>query len=183
MNIERALEAILFYKSEPASISWLAKVLEIDISQIKEAAQILQISLKDRGIRLLMTEEELALVTSTEMTEIIDKITKQEYQGELGKAGLETLSLILYKNPISRVEIDYVRGVNSSFIVRHLTIRGLIERLKNPKDPRGYVYQPTIKLLAFVGISGTEDLPQYRDAHSKLGYFLNQNDEPLKPQN
>lgn len=178
MNLERALEAILFYKSEPTSISWLSKVLETDVSEIKEAAQVLEINLKSRGIRLILSDEEMTLVTSTEMAEIINKIAKQEYQGELGKAGLETLSLILYKNPISRAEIDYVRGVNSSFIVRHLTIRGLIERIKNPNDPRGYVYKPTLKLLAFMGVSDIEDLPQYNDVHTKLGHFLNQNEGP-----
>jgi segregation and condensation protein B len=72
---------------------------------------------------------------------------------DLGKAGLETLSIILYQGPISRAEIDYIRGVNSNFILRNLLIRGLIERVENPHDQRSFLYKPTLELISYLGLS------------------------------
>jgi segregation and condensation protein B len=74
---------------------------------------------------------------------------------------LETISIIAYKGPVSRAEIDYIRGVQSNFILRNLQIRGLVEKITNEKDHRSFLYRPTFELLQFLGVSRIEDLPEY----------------------
>jgi segregation and condensation protein B len=102
-------------------------------------------------------------------------LTKEELTRDLGKAGLETLSIILYQGPISRANIDYIRGVNSQFIVRNLLIRGLIDRVENPKDARSYIYKTTIDLLSHLGISKIEELPEYEQVRKDIdSYATNQ---------
>jgi chromosome segregation and condensation protein ScpB len=74
------------------------------------------------------------LGTVPEASELIEKIIKDELTRELGKSSLETLTIILYKSPIAKPEIDYIRGVNSNYILRNLLVRGLVEKISNPKD-------------------------------------------------
>src|SRR3989344_340255 len=81
----------------------------------------------------------------------------REFYSELSRASLETLAIILYKGPISRREIDHIRGVNSGLILRSLMIRGLIERTEGTE--RSYSYKATLKLLEHLGITRREDLP------------------------
>jgi len=86
---------------------------------------------------------------------------KEELNKELSKASLETLSIILYKNGVGRSLIDYIRGVNSSFTLRALSIRGLIEKSIDKEDSRRYIYKPTFELLSFMGVKSVEELPDY----------------------
>ncbi|MBI2099909.1 MAG: SMC-Scp complex subunit ScpB, partial [Candidatus Vogelbacteria bacterium] len=78
------------------------------------------------------------------------------------------LTIVLYKGPLTRAEIDYIRGVNSSFILRHLSIRGLVERIPNPKDARSFLYRPTFDLFQHLGLSKIEELPEYGELISQL---------------
>ena len=89
---------------------------------------------------------------------------------DLGRAGLETISIILYKNPVTKNEIDFIRGVNSQFIIRNLLIRGLIERIPNPNG-RGNLYQPTFELLRYMGVEKIENLPDYEKVRVSLTSF------------
>ncbi len=93
---------------------------------------------------------------------------------DIGKAGAETLSIVLYKGPISRSEIDRIRGVNSSFILRNLLIRGLVERevVKN-----NALFSITPSLLAHLGISNKTELPNYAQVLDELEKFEQQQNE------
>ena len=92
-------------------------------------------------------------------------------QKDLGKAALETLTIILYRAPVSKGELDYIRGVNSSFILRNLLVRGLVERSINPNDKRSFVYRPTFDLLSHLGIAKIEDLPEYESVGQEIKKF------------
>jgi segregation and condensation protein B len=131
----------------------------------------LEAVLKGRGLTLVQTDEEVMLGTAKELSPLIEKLTKDELSRDLGKAGLETLSIILYQGPITRAEIDYIRGVNSQFIVRNLLIRGLVERVENPKDARSFLYKTTLELLSHLGISKIEDLPEYEAVRKEIESF------------
>ncbi|HEY4493451.1 MAG TPA: SMC-Scp complex subunit ScpB [Candidatus Paceibacterota bacterium] len=174
MKLENLLEAILFHKSEPVNLAWLAKVTKKDLGEINQALAELEQSLQGRpacagrGVVLVKSESEVSLGTHPEAASVIREITKYELSGELGKASLETISIILYQSPISRSSIEYIRGVNSQFTIRHLLIRGLIERVINPNDSRSYLYQPTLELLKFMGLSKKDDLPDYESIKAKL---------------
>jgi segregation and condensation protein B len=83
-------------------------------------------------------------------------------------AGLETLSIVLYLGPVSRSEIDYIRGVNSNFILRNLLMRGLVERIEHETDKRSLKYRPTFELLSFLGIGSVEELPEYETTRAEI---------------
>ena len=185
MNLSSKIEALLFWKSEPIKIRELVSILGENKEKISEALGQLQTELKGRGITLLVSEEEVSLGTSKEHSSFIESIAKEELGKDLSKATLETLSIILYQGPISRSEIDYLRGVNSQFILRSLLIRGLIERVENETDQRIYLYRPTLALLAYLGINKVQDLPEYESVRKDIDYWKkteqkNQNEEGKK---
>ena len=171
MNVEQKLEAILFYKNEPVEIKKLAGILGVEEKEAKEELKKLQDSLQtqNRGICLILTDKEASLATAPEMSALIEQMTKDEMSRGIGKSGLETLAIILYNQTgISRKRIDYVRGVNSTFILRNLLTRGLIEREVSPSDARTFVYKPTIGLLAHIGITRFNDLPEFAEFNKEL---------------
>ncbi len=174
-NITRQIEAILFWKAEPIAIKKLVTLLGegVTIEDVKAGLANLELALSNRGLTVIQTDEEVTLGTSPDLSTLIEKLTKDELSRDLGKAGLETLSIVLYQGPISRADIDYIRGVNSQFILRALMIRGLVERVDNPQDARSFLYKPTLQLLAHMGISKISDLPDYELVRSDIESFKN----------
>jgi segregation and condensation protein B len=166
--LEQKIEAILFYKNEPVEIKKLAQLLGEKEERVREALQNLANSMQGRGVGLVMTESEVGLATAPEMKDFIGQVAKDEMSREIGKAGLETLSIILYNGPVSRREVDYIRGVNSTFILRNLCIRGLVEREPDPKDQRILRYKASISLLAHLGIKRVEELPEFETFKKKI---------------
>ena len=161
LSLDSQIEAILFWKGEPQTIKKLAASLGKKEEEIKAGLEILKEKIKDRGLELVYKDEEVMLGTASRLSHIIERLTKEELVRDLGRAGLETISIIAYKGPISRAEIDYIRGVQSNFILRNLQIRGLVEKITNEKDHRSFLYRPTFELLSFLGVSKIEDLPEY----------------------
>ena len=181
-DISAKIEAILFWKAEPVTIKRLAALLggegkDADLSMVREGLLQLEQRLKGRGLSLVQTEDEAMLGTAKELSPLIERLTKEDLARDLGKAGLETLSIILYQGPISRADIDYIRGVNSQFILRNLLIPGLTERIDNPKDARSFLYKPTLALLAHLGISKIGDLPEYAEVRKEIDGFKNMQQE------
>ncbi|MBU3668558.1 MAG: SMC-Scp complex subunit ScpB [Candidatus Taylorbacteria bacterium] len=177
MNLEQQVEAILFWKGEPVSIKELSKLLGKKDEEIDGAILNLQAHLLNRGIILMRTgsketkDEEVMLGTSPAASELIEKITKDELKKDLGKAALETLAIILYKGPVKRSEIDYIRGVNSTFILRNLLIRGLIEKKPAPNDSRASLYSASFDLLSHLGVSEIKNLPNFDLVQEELRNF------------
>jgi len=182
MNLDSKIEAILFVKGEPVKIKQLARLLEVSVEEIKEAVKILEKKLSDRGLQLIFKEDEILLGTRSVLGPLLEKIQKEELNKELSKAALETLAIILYQNPqgVTRSEIDYIRGVNSSFILRNLAIRGLVEKVPHPFDKRTFVYKASSDLLAYLGVSKIEDLPDYALVQEKLASRAAGQNEELK---
>ncbi|OHA23970.1 MAG: hypothetical protein A3B11_01840 [Candidatus Taylorbacteria bacterium RIFCSPLOWO2_01_FULL_44_26] len=173
MEISQKIEAILFWKGEPMTIKKLTQLIDTDESSIQAGITNLAENLKGRGLTLVENADSVSLGTTKELSGLIEKLNKDDLSGDLGKAGLETISIVLYCGPISRADIDHIRGVNSSFILRALLVRGLIERLENQlTSNRGFVYQPTIALLSHLGISKLNQLPDYPSIRSEIEIFL-----------
>lgn len=167
--MEQKIEAILFYKNGPVEIKKLASILGVSIEEVRAGLNNLQRSLEDRGVCLILTDAEASLATAPQMTDLIEQLAKDEMSREIGKAGLESLAIILYnKAGISRRRIDYIRGVNSTFILRNLIARGLIERSVAAEDQRTFVYKPTIELLAHLGIKSLDQLPNFESLSPEL---------------
>ncbi len=172
MNLAQTLESVLFYFAEPKSIDELVKLLHASREEVNTAINVLRESLSSRGVRLMVAGDIVSLATMPEANDILERIVKEEKEKELGKAALETLSIILYHGPLTRSAVDHIRGVNSTFIVRNLLVRGLIEKIENPEDQRSFLYRPTLDLLRFLGVARVEDLPSYDETRAELEAFL-----------
>jgi len=123
--LEAKLEALLFVYGEAFKIKTLAEKLDAPETAIKEAINQLKKDLdaENRGLSLIILDDRIELVTKPSLSYLIQKVIKDEFDSDLTAASLETLAIIAYLGPCSRAEIDYIRGVNSSFILRNLAIR------------------------------------------------------------
>lgn len=157
------LEALLFIYGEPMEMKKLAKILGVKEAEIKDGVAALETELQraERGLSLVQDKGTVQMVTKPEFSKLLEDITKQEFSESLTPAGLETLSIIAYAGPISRADIEFIRGVNSSFIVRTLLMRGLVERTVDPKRSNTYLYSTSFELLRHLGLSKNSDLPDY----------------------
>ncbi len=157
-----AIEALLFVYGEAMSVKRLAETLRVEEKDVLEAAEFLKKELEENGgLALLISGRDLQLVTRQEFSEAVKKLLKEEIDSELSPASLETLAIIAYLGPVSRAEIDYVRGVNSSFILRNLSVRGLIDRKNNPKHAGTFIYETSMEFLKHIGLDTADKLPEY----------------------
>lgn len=173
-NLSSLVEAILFLKGEPMSASQLAKITERTEPEIGDAIDFLSQDLNGRGVRLIKKENKFMLATAPEFAGTLERLIKEEFDSEISKAASEVISIVLYKGPVARAEIDYIRGVNSSFTVRNLIIRDLIEKIPNPRDSRSFVYKPSVKLLQYLGVKDIKELPDYENFNEKMAMFLDE---------
>ena len=180
MNLESQIEAILFWKGEPISRKKLGEVLKVGQIEINEGIEKLKENLKSRGIVLIEKDNDITLGTAPELSDLIENLQKEELSKDLSKASLETLSIVLYKNGVSRAEIDYIRGVNSSFTLRALSIRGLIEKTLDEKDNRRYIYKPSFELLSYMGVKSVEELPDFSEVNNSINVAAKSLEEEQK---
>lgn len=167
-NLPAVLEAILFYKGGSVSLRELEKAVGSGQNAVEEGLNELAKQLEGRGIRLVREGQSVALGTAPEVQAEIETARREELEGPLGRAGLETLAVIMYRGPLSRADIEYIRGVNASSILRSLLIRGLVERVDNPKDKRSFLYQATTELPAYLGVQSVKELPGYADVVAEI---------------
>ena len=130
------------------------------------------------GLMLLRNGDALQLVTKPEFKDTGEKIVQEEFREELTPASLETLSLVAYLGPVSRPTIDYVRGVNSSFTMRSLLMRGLVERF-HPETGHAYEYRVSFDFLKHMGLDDVRHLPDYEKYRDILKKFEAQEQEPV----
>lgn len=168
MNLDAEIEAMLFYKNEPLSAKKMAAIVGRPEADVKEAITALELRLKNGGLVLISADGEYTLGTAPDAAAIIEKMVKDDLARDLGKASLDTLTIILYYGPVSKAQIDNIRGVNSGFMLRNLLIRGLISRDVNEKDQRSYLYKPTIELLSHLGITSINELPEWEELRRTL---------------
>lgn len=177
MQLESKIEGLLFYKGEDVEIKKLAEIFKVSVEEVEEALKKLEVSLSGRGLVIVRKDNQVVLGISADLSPIIEEIRKEEITKELTKSSLETLSIILYKNGVSRSEIDYIRGVNSSFILRNLLVRGLIEKTIDQKDSRRFLYRPTFDTLSFMGVTSVKELPNYEEVRSQLQEIIKQEEK------
>lgn len=171
LPLGKALVAILFYRGEAVTYDELAMVLSADTAEITSVIETVREQLQEFGLAIVENESSIELRTSAETSDLIERIRKEELSKDLGKAGLETLSIVLYRGPVTRADIDYIRGVNSTAILRNLLIRGLVEKIQNPEDQRSFLYRPSVELLSHLGIQSIRDLPEYGSIADELSLF------------
>jgi len=125
---------------------------------------------------LIEIGDEVQLGTAAETTAFVEKLVKEEFSDQLSPAVLETLAIVAYRGPVTRSEIEFIRGVNSSYILRTLLIRGLIAREPDPQRQNVWLYKPSFELMRFMGIASAAELPDYETLSKKLSELAdNQN--------
>lgn len=164
-NLVVKIEALLFALGRPLSHRELAKQLGADMDDVKAALAAAE---GGRGIVIVDDGTQAELRAAPEAADLIEKTRRDEYARELGKAGQEVLAAVIYRGPLTRSEIDFIRGVNSSQTLRTLAMRGLVRRVQNPKDSRSFLFEPTTELLSTLGVARAQDLPDYADVRAKL---------------
>jgi len=182
MDLDKQIEALLFWKGEPMTIQRLGESLKRPPEDIEQALVTLQTTIVGRGVVLQRNGDEVTLGTAPDASALIEALAKEELNKELSKAAVETLAIILYKGPIRRSEIDFIRGVNSTFILRNLLIRGLIEKVSDPKDERVFLYTPTFELLSNLGISKAGDLPEFAKVQEEIDTWRREAEKTESPE-
>jgi segregation and condensation protein B len=164
MSIKSIIESILFSIGEPISIEKIAKTIGENRDSVKIIIDELEKEYENqnRGLRIIKKGEEIQLVSSPSNSNYIEKLIKNELQEDLTPASLEVLAIVAYRGPITRAEIEEIRGVNSSFTLRNLLIRGLVGRRGRPEDSRAYIYEISFDFLKKLGLKSIEELPEYK---------------------
>lgn len=167
MSKKSELESLLLAAARPLSVKKLAEFLAIDEQEVLLAASELNQDYREReaGCQLLINNHQIQLVTGSSNSELVKRFLKDEETGELSKPSLETLTIIAYRQTITKAELEQIRGVNCSLILRNLLIRGLIEASED-KVKLTTVYGVTLDFLKFLGLSTVAELPDYEQLNS-----------------
>ncbi len=178
-ELAKKIEAVLFVAGEGMSVSRLSLLFKKKEEEILKSLDELEEHLKNGHFLLLLKhEDKVSLTTAPEVSGIVEDFAKEEFAGELTRASLETLAIVAYKGPLKRSEIDYIRGVNSSFMIRNLLMRGLVERIKDPKDSRAFLYKISSDFLKFLGLSSVSQLPDFGALGERLENFIKEGEAP-----
>ncbi len=175
--LETMIEAALFFRGGTMTVKELGKAVGATPEEVRMGIAKLTSSLEGRGLRLVIEGNHAGLTTAPEAHEMVEAMRREELEGPLGKAGLETLAVIVFRGPHSRYDNEYVRGVNCTSILRSLMIRGLVERTENPSDKRSFLYRATPDLPAYFGVSALTDIPSYSEMRTSIERVFAERDE------
>lgn len=160
LSIKSLVESLLFVADEPVQIEHLASVLQTSLEQVEEALRNLNQEYVQRGLRLQRKRQRVQMVTAPEAADYVRTFLGLELSAKLSPAALETLAIVAYRQPVTRAQIEAIRGVNSDSVLRTLINRGLVEeqgRLEQAGRP--IIYGTTFDFLQQFGLSGLEQLP------------------------
>lgn len=167
MNLKAVLEGLLFVVGDDGlDLDEISRVLEISKDDVKELIKELQNDYQssDRGIRIDFLGDKLKLTTKKEHNIYYQKLLTTEDNNNLSQAALETLAIIAYNQPITRVKVDELRGISNNHIIRKLVAKGLIKEGGRSNMPgRPILYETTSEFLDYFGLSSIDELPDMRD--------------------
>ena len=154
------IEALLFVAAEPVTPGQLATALETTTTQVNNALDELDASLRTRGLRLQRHSGRVQLTTAPESAGAVERFLGLESTSHLSRAALEALSIIAYQQPVTRPQVDSVRGVNSDGVMRSLLSKGLIQEGGRAEGPgRPILYSTTPEFLQHFGLNSLTELP------------------------
>ncbi len=161
-TLAQHIQALLFTAGEAVSFRDLSELTHASEEHVRDALSEIEGALTDTGLALILTNTHTQLVTSPSVAEFLAQFSAAD--DELSKAALETLSIIAYRGPLSRIDIDVMRGVDSRRMVRQLLLRGLIRQLKTAGEVSQY--EISEEFLASMGVPNKKELPQYEELSS-----------------
>jgi len=166
-ELKSKVESLLLVTSKPISVNKLAEVLGVKPQEVEEQIELIAQNFNNNGngIRLIKNNNQVQLVSSAENAELVQNYLKSDLTGELTKPSLETLTIVAYRQPITKAEIEQIRGVNCSLILRNLMIRGLVEAEYN-KERSVTQYSITLDFLKYLGLTSVSELPEFEKLNS-----------------
>ncbi len=166
-SLKSQIESVLFISNQPVSFKRLSEVISVPVRQIEEAVTqlVADYAVSEHGMLIQRNEHSAQMVTAPDNAALVAAFIKEETTGELSRASLETLTIIAYRGPITRAELEQIRGVNCAVIVRNLLMRGLIEATED-KQKMQTTYAVTLDFLKFLGAAEVSDLPDYQVLHT-----------------
>lgn len=161
-SLTSQIEAVLFVSSQPMKLGRIQKLLAVNAEEVGVALAALEAkwNTEDSGVWLMRTTDEVQLMSRPEHAEIIAEFVKDDMVGELTRPSLETLAIIAYRQPISKPELEHIRGVNCSLILRNLLMRGLIAE-REDSERMQIVYTTTMDFVRLLGVTSVTELPEY----------------------
>jgi segregation and condensation protein B len=163
MELERLkalLESLLFVADEPVAIKHLVESLEVTTEAVETALQALDEDYQVRGLRLQRKGGKVQLVTAPEASPYIERFLGLQLSSRLSRPALETLAIIAYRQPVTRAQVEAIRGVSSDGVLRTLLGKGLIEEMGRLEQVgRPILYGTTFEFLQHFGLKGLNDLP------------------------
>jgi segregation and condensation protein B len=164
--LQRKIETLLFLAGRPLSVRKLGELTEAKKDEVIVASEQLVKEYEDRkgGLLIQKAADSYQMVSHPDVRKLAQTYAKEEVSGELTKPSLETLTIVAYRGPVSKAELEQIRGVNCSLILRNLLIRGLVEASYD-KTRAVTLYDVTHDFVRFLGLAEVEELPDYAKLH------------------
>ena len=160
LSLAAQVESLLFVADAPVSVNRLAEALETTPTQVEQALSELEAIFASGGLRLQRAGNRVQLITAPEAASCVERFLGLEARTRLSRAALETLAIIAYSQPMTRPEIESIRGVSSDSVLRTLLSVGLIEEVgRAPTVGRPILYGTTFEFLQHFGLSSMDELP------------------------
>ena len=165
LSVDAQVESLLFVADGPVSVGRLAEALEVTAGQVERALADLTVAYTGRGLCLQRIGNRVQLTTTPEAAPYVERFLGLEARTRLSRAALETLAIVVYRQPITRPEIESIRGVSSDSVLRTLLSVGLVEEIgRAPTVGRPILYGSTFEFLQHFGLSSLEELPPLDDS-------------------
>lgn len=166
-SLKSQIESLLFISNQPFSMKKLASLTKSDKTKVNQAVDELmeEYNKEGKGIGVSKIGEKVQMVTGSSNAKLVANYIKEETTGELSRAALETLTIVAYRGPIAKAELEQIRGVNCSVILRNLQMRGLVEGKEDKKKMQS-AYNITFDFLKFLGLNDQSELPDYEKLNS-----------------
>ncbi|KPL72706.1 transcriptional regulator [Leptolinea tardivitalis] len=168
INLQSALEALLFIAPGPVTPDQLAEVMNVPVNQVEaELSTMSEVFEQSRGLRLQFHGGRVQLTTAPELAPFAEKFLGLDVTARLSRAALEALSIIAYRQPVTRPEVDSIRGVNSDGVLKSLLNKGLVQEVGRAEAPgRPILYGTTAEFLQHFGIDSLQKLPPLEQPES-----------------
>lgn len=177
ISLSAQLEAVLFAHGAPLEGARIRALFGWSEEELARTIEDLRVDLRHRGLALQVWRDRYELITVPEMAVLIRQFREEEARGELSKNALETLAIFLYKGPLTRPELEEIRGIQSHQMVRGLSLRGLIAEQSETRVGQP-LYDVTPLCLQWLGLQSREDLPDFSTFLAREQEPYQENQEP-----
>ena len=160
LELTSLIESLLFVADAPVTPAQLAAALDVEPKAVEEALDQLAADYQQRGLRLQRKAGRVQLVTAPEAAPAVERFLGLELSSKLSPAALETLAIVAYRQPVTRAQVEAIRGVNSDSVLRTLINKGLIEEVGRLEQVgRPILYGTTFEFLQYFGLQDLQELP------------------------